>query len=160
MARFSIKGPKFDGAFCTVDTFRHLLTDIEAISHLENVARHLVKNGIYVLGLHLLPRQDIKNKIHRWKGRRGNLTVYSKINVLEVNRKRRKETLGYTLRVDEKIYRSIYKLHTYTLSQFKKLLDEAGCFEIINVYDLDYDLKHPLKLDQESEEAVFILRKA
>ncbi len=159
MASFSINGSKFDGAYCTVDTFRHLLTDTEAISHFQNVARHLIKNGIYALGLHLLPRQGIKEKVHRWQGRKGRLTVHSNITVLDVNRRQRNETLSYTLRTGKQKYQSIYKLSTYTLRQFKSLLNKAGCFEIVNVYDLDYDLDHPLKLNPESEETVFILRK-
>jgi len=159
MAGFKIKGPKFDGAYCTVDTFRHLLTNVEAVCHLQNVAQHLRSDGIYVLGLHLLPRQGIKDKIHRWKGSRGNLTVYSNIDVIDVSSRQRKETLRYTLRVGRQKYQSIYKLHTYTLGQFQKLLGKAGCFEIINVCDLNYDLNQPLKLSPNSEEAVFILRK-
>jgi hypothetical protein len=86
--------------------------------------------------------------------------VHSNINVIDVNRRQRSETLSYTLRVDRKKYQSIYKLHTYTSNQFKKLLSMAGCFEIINVYDLDYDLNYPLKLNPESEAVVFILKKA
>jgi hypothetical protein len=158
MARFKIKRAKFDGAFCTVDTFRHLLTEEEAISHLQNIARHLKKNSIYVLGLHLLPRQGIKNKVHRWQGSRGKLTVSSYITVLDVNRKQREETLNYTLQVGKQKYQSVYKLRTYTPGQFRKLLDQAGCFEIVNIYDLDYKLNKPVKLNADTEEAVFLLR--
>jgi hypothetical protein len=71
MSKFRINSKKFDGAFCTVDTFRHLLMDDDAISHLQNVARHLRKNSVYVLGLHLLPRQGIRQKFHNWQGTRG-----------------------------------------------------------------------------------------
>ena len=159
MAQFNIKGPKFDGAFCTVDTFRHLLADDAAISHLRNIASHLKKNRIYVLGLHLLSRQGIKNKVHRWQGSRGKLIVSSYITVLDVNRKQREETLNYTLQVGKQKYQSVYKLRTYTPGQFRKLLNMAGCFEIENVYDLDYELNKPVKFNADTEEAVFILRK-
>ena len=158
MTRFNISGPKFDGAFCTVDTFRHLLTDEEAVSHLQNVARHLRKNSIYVLGLHLLPRNGIKQKFHNWQGTRGKLTVYSNITVFDINRKRREETLGYTLLVNRQKYQSVYKLRTYTFRQFRKLLIEADCFEIVNIYDLDYELNKPVKFNADTEEAVFLLR--
>lgn len=158
MAGFAIKGPKFEGAYCTVDTFRHLLTDATAISHLRNVSRCLKKNGIYVLGLHLLPRQGLMEKLHRWHGSRGKLTVHSSINVLDVDRKHRTEILGYTLRTGIKRYRSVYSLRTYTIDQFHRLLDKANCFEIMNVYDLDYDLNKPVQLDTQSEEAVLLLK--
>jgi len=157
MTRFNISGPKFDGAFCTVDTFRHLLTDEEAISHLRNISCHLKKNSIYVLGLHLLPWQGIKQKVHRWQGSRGKLTVLSSIIVLDVNRRRREETLNYTLRAGKQKYQSVYKLRTYTLSQFQALLDKAGCFGIRSVYNLDYDQNQPVQLNEDSEEAVFLL---
>ena len=159
MANFNVAGKKFDGAFCTVDTFRHLFTDDEAVSHLQNVARHLRENSIYILGLHLLPRRGISQKVHRWSGTRGRLTVHSNITVLDINNKQRKETLGYTLRVDRQKYQSIYKLRTYTRSQFEKLLAKAGCFEVIKVYDLDYNPEKPVLLNSDTEEAVFILRK-
>ena len=159
MADFRIKGPGFNGAYCTVDSFRHLLNDQDAVNHLKNVASHLKADGIYVLGLHLLPRQGIQAKLHRWKGSRGRLTVHTSIAVLDVNRKRREETLRYTLRTEKQKYQSVYKLRTYTLKQIRNLLDKAGCFELVNVYNLDYDLDHPLRLNAQSEEAVFILRK-
>ncbi len=48
---------KYDGIYCTVDTFRHLLTEKEARQHLLGVSKALKKNGIYVLGLHLLSKE-------------------------------------------------------------------------------------------------------
>ena len=159
MADFSIKGPRFDGVFCTVDTFRHLITESDAVKHLQITAQHLKRRGFYVLGLHLLPGSGVKEKIHTWKGKRGRLTVHSRIEVLNINRKSRRETLEYTLRAGRKKYQSVYKLRTYTFQQFKKLLETAGCFEIVNVYDLDYDTNKPVLLNANTEEAVFLLRK-
>lgn len=159
MSGFDVRGPKFDGAYCTVDTFRHLLSDKLAIDHLRNVARCLKPGGIYVLGTHLLPKGGIKDKIYRWKGSRGKLTVHSSITILDVDSRMREETIGYTLRVGKQKYLSIYKLRTYTLRQFHNLLGQAGCFRIINVFDLDYDLNNPLKLDVNTEEAVCLLEK-
>jgi hypothetical protein len=159
MADFPLSGKKYDGAFCTVDTFRHLLEKREAIHHLQCVAGNLKKNGVYVLGLHLLPKHGVKEKNHSWQGNRGRLTVLSNIIVVNVNRKKREEILLYSLQVKNKKYQSIYKLCTYTLNQFQNLLREADCFECMDVHDLDYDLDKPIQLNPETDEAVFVLRK-
>ena len=159
MADFVITGPKFDGAFCMVDTFRHLLTETEAISHLQNVARHLKNNGIYILGLHLLPKKGVTKKVHRWKGTRGRLTVHSNINVLSINPRRREETLSYIFRIENNKYQSVYKLRTYTSGQFLNLLKKAGCFIIMSIHNLEYDLNKSIQINQKSEDIVCILKK-
>jgi hypothetical protein len=159
MADFAIRGPKFDGAYCTVDTFRHLLTEEQAVSHLQHIARHLKENAIYVLGLHLLPSSGFTKKVHRWQGNRGKLTVHSCITVLDVDRRKREEILHYTLRVRNKKYRSIYRLRTYTFTQFQNLLRKAGCFKIMSVHDLDYDLNKLKQINNDSEDIVCILKK-
>src|SRR5207247_3311365 len=45
---------RVDAAYCTVNTFRHLLTEQAARDHLERIAISLRPGGIYVLGMHLL----------------------------------------------------------------------------------------------------------
>src|SRR6266705_5231598 len=47
-------GRPVDAAYCTISTFRHLLTEQAARSHLECIAGSLRPCGIYVLGLRLL----------------------------------------------------------------------------------------------------------
>ena len=159
MAEFAISGPGFDGAYCLVDTFRHLLTDEEAVNHLQNTARYLKTNGIYILGLHLLPENGISRKIHRWEGNRGRLTVQSSITVLDINRSRREETLQYQLWVNDKKYNSVYALRTYTAHQFMDLLKQAGCFMIMSIHNLDYDMNKTILINRKSEDIVCILRK-
>lgn len=154
-----MSGPKFDGAFCMVDTFRHLRTEAEAISHLQNVAKNLKHNGIYILGLHLLPAGGVSKKVHRWQGNRGKLTVHSNISVLNTDRRKREETLRYVLRIDSNKYQSVYKLRTYTSGQFLDLLKKAGCFAIMSVHDLEYDLNKTIQINQKSEDIVCILKK-
>ena len=143
-----------------VDTFRHLLTEDEAVSHLQSTARHLKNNGIYILGLHLLPEKGISGKIHRWQGNRGRLTVQSSITVLDLNRYKREEVLSYQLRVDDRKYNSVYKLRTYTSRQFMELLKKAGCFMIMGIHDLDYDMNKTILINRKSEDIVCILRKS
>src|SRR5438132_12037629 len=54
MSNFRL-GRLVDAAYCTVNTFRHLLTEQGARGHLECVAGSLRSGGIYLLGVHLLP---------------------------------------------------------------------------------------------------------
>jgi len=116
MANFKIKGKKFDAAYCTVDSFRHLLTKKQAEQHLINVANALKTNGFYILGLHLIPDQRITNKVTRWTARRGRLTVKTSMTMLNLDKKKRMETLKIVFNPKTKTqsnkYESIYKLRT------------------------------------------------
>ena len=163
MANFKIKGKKFDAAYCTVDSFRHLLTKKQAEQHLINVANALKTNGFYILGLHLIPDQRITNKVTRWTARRGRLTVKTSMTMLNLDKKKRMETLKVVFNPKTKTqsnkYESIYKLRTYSLKQFYKLLSNTNVFEIVNVYDHYYDLSSPVMLDDRSDYGVFVLRK-
>ena len=51
-------GRPVDAAYCTVNTFCHLLTEEAARDHLECIAESLRPGGIYILGLHLRPVLD------------------------------------------------------------------------------------------------------
>ncbi|MFT5396624.1 MAG: SAM-dependent methyltransferase [Gammaproteobacteria bacterium] len=163
MTNFDSKRKKYDAAYCTVDTFRHLLSEKQAAQHLLNISQSLKKNGIYILGLHLIPEQGISEKITRWTAKRGRLTVKTTMKMLKLDKKNRTETLKVILnprtkKKNEK-YESIYKLRTYTLKQFHKLLSTTGVFEVVNSYDHFYDLSNPITLNARSDYAVFVLRK-
>lgn len=163
MANFSSKGRKYDAAYCTVDSFRHLLSEKQAAQHLLNISKNLKKNGIYILGLHLIPEQGIPEKITRWTAKRGRLTVKTSMKMLALDKKKRTETLKVILNPKTKNknekYESIYKLRTYTLKQFYKLLSATNVFEIANSYDHFYDLSRPVVLTARSDYAVFVLKK-
>ncbi len=164
MVDFSMNGKKYDAAYCTVDTFRHLLSEKKAIQHLGNVAKHLKKEGIYILGLHLIPERGVADKITRWSARRGGLTVKTSIEMLALNKKERTETLKVILNAITKTrnekFESVYKLRTYSLKQFQKVIAKSKYFEIENVYDHHYDISHPVKLSATSDYGVFVLRKS
>lgn len=154
---------RFDIAFCTVDTFRHLLTEQQALAHLQCMAKALKPAGIYVLGLHLLTDVEIKSRVIRWKNSRGRLTVKTTMSLVELDRKKRRETLKVVLQpvtnVNKEKHVSIYDLRTYTLKQFQNLLAKSGQFRIITAYDEYYDLNSPIQLNDRSEYAVFILER-
>lgn len=164
MANFYTKTSHYDGAVCTVDTFRHLLTEKKAEQHFINVANALKRNGIYILGLHLIPEKaNINNKVTCWTARRGGLTVRSTMTMMKLDMKRRTETLKIDLIAKglkkRERHTSIYKLRTYTLKQFNNLLSKSAVFKVENVFDHYYDVSKPIMLDEKSDYAVFILKK-
>lgn len=163
MIDFPAYRKKYDAAYCTVDTFRHLLSEKKAIQHLINVAGVLKRNGIYILGLHLIPEQGVTDKLTRWTAKRGRLTVKTSIEMLALNTKERTETLKVVLNPVTKTrnekFESIYKLRTYSLRQFQKLIARSNHFKIENVYDHNYDITNSVKLNARSDYGVFVLRK-
>ena len=65
MQSFEAGGPgqtgSFDMAHCLVSTFKYLLTEKDAVAHLQRVAGALKKGGLYVLGIHL---SDYRRQVH------------------------------------------------------------------------------------------------
>ena len=164
MADFSIPGGLFNGAVCTVDTFRHVLTEADAVNHLKCVARHLRTGGVYLLALHLLPRGGYSDKISRWRDRKGVLNLHTTISVLNVDRKRRLETLSIVFNVRtpkrRNKYRYVYQLRTYTLRQLNSLLKQVSVFEMAAVYDYyAFDVTTQIRLDADCEDVLIVLRK-
>ena len=154
---------KYDGIYCTVDTFRHLLTEKKVKQHLVCVIKALKKNGIYVLGLHLLSNEKKIDRLTRWTSKRGRLTIKTIMSMIKLDKNKRRETLEVELKIKTKgcnnSYTSIYQLRTYTLFQLMKILKSFPELEIINVYNEYYDLSNPITLNSGSDYAVILLRK-
>ncbi len=162
MANFQLRRP-VDAAVCTWNTFRHLTTEQSARRHLRSVARCLQPGGVYVLGLHLLPLYVSEQCVERWSARHGRTKVSVTLRVITTDRRRRIEVLRATMRVQagsrELALRSEFPLRMYTATQFRKLLATVPELELCDVFDFWYDVEHPLKLDDEITDTVFILRK-
>jgi SAM-dependent methyltransferase len=162
MTDFDLSEPA-DAAFCLLNSFRHLLTEAAAKSHLEAVARNLRPGGIYILGLHLVPADAPDNAIERWRNRRGEIQISTDLRVTATDRRRRVETLQVSLLVrDGKElwrFRGKFDLRLYQAGQIRKLLASVPAFELCDVYDFWYEIDVPLKLDDEISDTVFILRK-
>lgn len=152
-----------DAAFNTINSFRHLATEVQAKQHLECVAQALRAGGLYVLGLHLTPTAVEPMQEESWSARRGNLAVLSKLWVTKCDLKRRRESVGmsfdvYTptrqFRIEDRI-----QFRTYTSSQLQTLLASVEEFELTSVYDFSYDIDHPIEIGPETEDVVYVLRK-
>lgn len=154
----------FDAAYCTVNTFRHLLTEQAARSHLRCISGGLRPGGIYVLGLHLLPLDIAKQDVLRWTARRGKTRVTVTLRVLRIDLRRRLENFRVSLLVRQSRAKEVrlqheFQIRTYTARQFRRLLDSVPALELCDVYDFRYDIEHPLFLNDEMAYSVFVLRR-
>jgi SAM-dependent methyltransferase len=162
MTDFHLPSP-VDAAYCTFDSFRHLLTEEAAQRHLECVAESLRPGGIYILGFHLLPLDASEECTERWTEQSGQTQVTVTLRVLATDRRRRIEDLRVSLLVrnggKEIRLRHDFPFRMYTAAQFRRLLKRAPSLELCDVYDFWYDIDDPLVLDDELSDTVFILRK-
>jgi SAM-dependent methyltransferase len=162
MADFRLDDP-VDAAYCTFDGFRHLLSEDAARRHLQCVADALRPGGIYVLGFHLLPPDADEECTERWTEQHGQTRVTVTLRVLATDRRRRIETLRVCLLVRSGQrtlrLRHDFPFRMYTAAQFRRLLKQVPSLELCDVYDFWYEIDHPLKLNDEISDTVFILRK-
>jgi SAM-dependent methyltransferase len=162
MMSFQLAQP-VDASYNTFNSFRHLLTEEAAISHLQSVANALKTGGIYILGLHLLPPDASEESTERWTARFGQTRLHGTLKVIASSRRRRLETLRMSLLVRtptrEVRIRSEFTLRLYTARQLKQLLRAVPQFELLDVFDFWYELDHPLVLNDEISDTVLILKK-
>jgi SAM-dependent methyltransferase len=162
MSAFRLSRP-VDAAYCTVNTFRHLLTEQAARDHLERIAISLRPGGIYVLGMHLL-RLDINEEDSgRWTARRGDTKVTVTLRILRTDVRRRIENLRAWLLVlhgsKELQLTYDFQFRTYLAGQFRQLLGSVPSLELCDVYDFRYDIKQPFAVNDEMAYSVFVLRR-
>ena len=162
MTAFELDRPA-DAACCLLNSFRHLLTEVAARSHLESVARNLQPGGLYLLGLHLVPPDADPFSIERWTVQQGATQVFTDLRVVASDRRRRIEKMRVSLRVrrGENFwrFRSEFDLRLYTAAQIRRLFASVPQFELCEVYDFWYEIDEPQELNNEISDTVFVLRK-
>ncbi len=162
MCDFRLK-KKVHAAFNTINSFRHLQTEKQAVDHLRCVAEALTKGGIYALGLHLTPSKGPLCEHEAWTAQRGYLCINSEMQSLELDRRRRTERVRFTFDVytPTRQFRLAdeFAFRTYTARQLQDLLDKVPQFELVETYDFAYDINQPIKIDSETEDIVYILKK-
>ena len=165
-ARFAVRPESFDLAHCLIDSFRHLLTEEEARSHLRAVARALVPGAVYVLGLDV--NGDLREgdaSVEEWTVERDGIRVEGYVTVLG---DADPETCVETGQFRMDVYRagryerieSFQPLRVYSRRQLEGLIDGEGSFEIAAVFDRRYDLSCPVELDEVAGSAVLVLRRS
>lgn len=155
----------FDAAFCTFNTFRHLPNEAAAVSHLRSVADNVRRGGLYILGYHIIPDDAEDTCIERWKASHGGTNVDVKFAVTSFDRKKRFESITVTLKAKKRsglkeTLRSDFKLRTYNSTQTKRLLKKvADVWEIAEVFDFDYDIDCPREINEDLNDALFVLKR-
>lgn len=162
MARFQMRR-KIDAAFNTINSFRHLQTESQALGHLQCVAEALNKGGLYVLGLHLTPAGPQRCTRESWSARRGHLAVVSRMWSTRLDRRQRKEwvKLSFDVYTPTRQFRlqDEFPFRTYSAAQFTRLLSSVPQLELAETYDFAYRLDEPVSVDGDTEDVVFVLRK-
>lgn len=100
MTKFRVP-KRFDGAFCTYNSFRVLTTETAARSFLKSTAAAVRPGGLFFLGFHLAPPGIEPYGIERWTGERGNTHVTTTLRIVASDLKRRVERLRISVLVRE-----------------------------------------------------------
>ncbi|MCR9201023.1 MAG: class I SAM-dependent methyltransferase [Planctomycetaceae bacterium] len=155
-----------DAAYCFVNTFRHLLTEEDAVRHLRSVASMLRPGGLYLLGIHLLPPDADEEDEEAWQVTADDTTVDMQLVVADCCRESRLETLRFTMSVrhdaqkdQPNVFRSDYRMRLYDASQIASLFATVEELRLLDVYDFWYDMTEPLALNDELADAVFVLQR-
>ena len=155
----------FDAAFCTFNTFRHLITEADAIDHLRCVASLLRRGGLYLLGFHLIPLDADPECTERWVARHAGTRLHVTLKVTGFDRRRRQEQLRVTMKAQKRSgkverIRSEFPLRLYTPAQARRLFRKVeDVFEIAETFNFDYDIEDPQAFDDELTDALFVLKR-
>jgi len=153
---------KFDAAFNLVSSFLHLTTETEAAQHLQTIADVSKPGGIYLLGIHLKPKGTQYCANESWSVRRGTLAVESYLKSLSQDLKKRIEMIEIYIEAEtpKKRYKIVdhFPFRIYTAKQFSDLLADVNRFDILETYSFDYDVSQPIKVTENTEDVVFVLK--
>ncbi len=162
MTQFELERP-VDAAFCTVNTFRHLLTESAARSHLESMARAVRPGGLYILGLHVFPPGTEEEGTERWSATRGQTRITVTLKADNFNARKRQERIRISVRLrspkKDMRLRDEFLFRTYTARQLRRLIRSVPAWELAAVFDFWYDIDEPLELNDEIADTVCVLRR-
>lgn len=162
MSNFEVKRA-YDIGFNTINSFRHLDSEMAARNHLRCMGNAIRPGGLYLLGIHLTPSDVAPSETESWSARRGHLAINTHMWTKSRNPKNRVERFGIQFDVhrpsgsfrilDELVLRS------YTAKQMTRLIRSSGCWEVIETYSFAYDLDDPIEIDGTCEDVVYVLRR-
>lgn len=155
--------PPFDLAHCLVSTFKYILEEEGAVSHLQRVADVLRPGGLYVLGFHLTDYANQKAQHERWVAERDGIHVICNTHTWPADKANRIEKLRTRLRItqsgESRTQETHWHFRTYNIRQVKQLLDAVPHFELITCHDFNYDPNHSFPLNEAVYDLILILRK-
>ena len=162
MADFKAK-VKFDLAFNTINSFRHLDTAKTANDHLRCMAASSKKDAVYLIGMHLSPTEGPTCDEESWSASRGHLTVLTQMWTADRNRQERLERFGvhFDVYTPTKQFRIVdeLKMRSYTAAQFRAMVTRQGDWQIEEAFDFSYDINRPISVGPTTEDVVLVLRR-
>ena len=154
---------KYDLAFNTINSFRHLATAEAAASHLTCMAKGAKKNAVYLIGIHLNPIVGDTVDQESWAARRGHLSVLTHMWTESRDPKARMDRFGihFDIYTPTKQFRitDVLCMRSYTHEQFIRMIELEGSWNIESAFDFSYEIDSPIEVDQSTEDVVFGLRK-
>ena len=122
MATFRPKA-KYDLVFNLLSTFRHLMTEAEAVAHLRNMEEALNPGGLFVLGLDLAAYGQDEPDEEVWTARRsGKVYRHVMMTLPPDRRKRRERVMNFVTLPNGKVLESSYDLRSYDAQQLAALV--------------------------------------
>ncbi len=162
MSAFETK-TRYDLAFNTINSFRHLSTEKAAEGHMEAMGQCIRSGGLYLLGVHLTPTEAAPSETESWSARRGHLAINTHMWTIERNSAKRVERFGirFDIHNPTRSWRinDVLVLRSYTAAQMRKLIEKSGVWETLGTYDFCYNMKSPVVVDAGSEDVVYVLRR-
>lgn len=163
---FSLSG-KFDIAHCLLSSFKYILDEKGAVSHLRKIAGHLCEGGIYLLGIHLTDYERTTCEHERWTGSNDEISVICNTRTWPPDRKKRRERLRNRLRAlhagesKERCLETHWECRTYSADQFFRTLAKVPELSVVGLYDFNHDINSPNLASRRSlcDDAVFVLRR-
>lgn len=153
---------KFDLAFNTINSFRHLTSEKAALDHLNCMSDCSKRGGMYLIGFNLTPTTADGLDRESWSARRGHLAVMTQMWTIEHDTKKRVERFGiwFDVYTPTKMFRikDELKMRSYTPNQFSKLVGKSD-WEIVETYDFAYNIEKPIVVDSATEDVIYALRK-
>ena len=162
MSDFKVKR-RYDLAFNTINSFRHLGTEAAAKSHLSCMANAVRVGGLYLLGVHLTPTDVAPSDTESWSARRGHLAINTHMWFKHRDKRRRVEKFGIQFDVHQptRSFRIVDELvlRSYRPAQMDRLIHSSGCWETLATFDFGYDLSDPIEVNGSTEDVVYVLKR-
>ncbi len=131
----------FDGAFNLVGSFTYLLNWEDIISHLKRTAKSLKEGAAYIIQMTLTGKKKRKYPPQTWTREQGDI----EINFTWGREKQDfKKCINHDYSImkvkdqgKELVFKEKHPQRLWTLSDFKKAIDESGCFRLTAIYDIE-----------------------
>ena len=162
MSSFRVRR-RYDIAFNTINSFRHLDSEAAALGHMRCMGRAVGRGGLYLLGVHLTPTKVPPSETESWSARRGHLAINTHMWTVARDRRRRVERFG--IRFDVHSPRRSFRiedeliLRSYTPAQMTKLIERSGCWKTVATHDFAYCIDDPIQVDATTEDVVYVLKR-